>query len=75
MFLHKVLGYRGVVLFPWMARVYDRDLPHKNSNTRERLMDTENPNMGAVGNKEEVPEIVQLPGKRQLHQPHRKVQA
>jgi len=52
MFLHKVFGYRGVVLFPWMARVYDRDLPHKNSNTRERLMDTENPSMGAVGNKE-----------------------
>jgi len=52
MFLHKVFGYRGVVLFPWMARVYDRDLPHKNSNTRERLMDTETPNMGAVGNKE-----------------------
>ena len=25
MFLHKVFGYRGVVLFPWLARVYDRD--------------------------------------------------
>ena len=24
MFLHKVFGYRGVVLFPWLARVYDR---------------------------------------------------
>ena len=29
MFLHKVFGYRGVVLFPWLARVYDRDLPQK----------------------------------------------
>lgn len=25
--LHRVFGYRGVVLFPWLARVYDRDLP------------------------------------------------
>lgn len=23
-FLHKVFGYRGVVLFPWKAKVYDR---------------------------------------------------
>lgn len=25
-FLHRVFGYRGVVLFPWVARVFDRDL-------------------------------------------------
>lgn len=25
LFLHRVFGYRGVVLFPWLARVYDRD--------------------------------------------------
>ena len=43
MFLHKVFGYRGVVLFPWLARVYDRDTPTKGPNTRDRLMDTENP--------------------------------
>jgi len=53
MFLHKVFGYRGVVLFPWLARVYDRDLPNKSGQSgagaRERLLDTENPNMGAVG--------------------------
>jgi len=51
MFLHKVFGYRGVVLFPWLARVYDRDLPNKTgqAGARERLLDTENPNMGAVG--------------------------
>ena len=49
MFLHKVFGYRGVVLFPWLARVYDRDLPSKSSaNTREKLLDTEN-NLGAMG--------------------------
>lgn len=27
MFLHRLFGYRGVILFPWMARVYDRDMP------------------------------------------------
>ncbi|XP_037069229.1 polymerase delta-interacting protein 2-like [Pollicipes pollicipes] len=25
LFLHRVFGYRGVILFPWQARVYDRD--------------------------------------------------
>ncbi|OQV20687.1 polymerase delta-interacting protein 2 [Hypsibius exemplaris] len=25
LFLHKIFGYRGVILFPWMARVFDRD--------------------------------------------------
>lgn len=25
LFLHQVLGYKGVVLFPWVAKVYDRD--------------------------------------------------
>lgn len=28
LFLHRVFGYRGVVLFPWLARVYDRDVPN-----------------------------------------------
>ncbi|XP_055695495.1 polymerase delta-interacting protein 2 [Lutzomyia longipalpis] len=28
LFLHRVFGYRGVVLFPWLARVYDRDIPN-----------------------------------------------
>ncbi|XP_061393698.1 polymerase delta-interacting protein 2 [Musca vetustissima] len=30
LFLHKIFGYRGVVLFPWKARVYDRDLHNPN---------------------------------------------
>lgn len=30
--LHRVFGYRGVVLFPWLARVYDRDLPQNNES-------------------------------------------
>lgn len=25
LFLHKIFGYRGVVLFPWIGKVYDRD--------------------------------------------------
>uniref|UniRef100_U5EWR1 Putative mg2+ and co2+ transporter cord n=1 Tax=Corethrella appendiculata TaxID=1370023 RepID=U5EWR1_9DIPT len=32
LFLHRVFGYRGVILFPWLARVYDRDLPNQNKN-------------------------------------------
>jgi len=32
LFLHRVFGYRGVTLFPWMARVYDRDVNHKHNN-------------------------------------------
>ncbi|XP_043461913.1 polymerase delta-interacting protein 2 [Leptopilina heterotoma] len=27
--LHRVFGYRGVILFPWLARVYDRDIPSR----------------------------------------------
>ncbi|XP_037821018.1 polymerase delta-interacting protein 2 isoform X2 [Lucilia sericata] len=35
LFLHRIFGYRGVVLFPWTARVYDRDLhnPNKTKTT------------------------------------------
>lgn len=29
LFLHRVFGYRGVILFPWLARVYDRDVSSK----------------------------------------------
>ncbi len=42
MFLHNLFGYRGVILFPWLARVYDRDMPStstskggKNGNSTE----------------------------------------
>jgi len=27
--LHRVLGYRGVILFPWLAKIYDRDISNK----------------------------------------------
>ncbi|CAH1118628.1 unnamed protein product [Phaedon cochleariae] len=33
--LHRVFGYRGVVLFPWLARVYDRDLPNRRDGDEE----------------------------------------
>lgn len=33
LFLHRVFGYRGVILFPWLARVYDRDLPNHTTTT------------------------------------------
>lgn len=26
LFFHRIFGYRGVILFPWLARVYDRDV-------------------------------------------------
>ena len=41
MFLHRLFGYRGVVLFPWHAKFFDRDsdkiIPHgeKFPNTKQ----------------------------------------
>lgn len=32
LFLHKVLGYRGVILFPWLARMFDRNLNQPKSS-------------------------------------------
>ncbi|KAJ6635822.1 polymerase delta-interacting protein 2 [Pseudolycoriella hygida] len=39
LFLHKIFGYRGVVLFPWSARVYDRDLPNNGVAESEKNED------------------------------------
>lgn len=39
--LHRVFGYRGVVLFPWLARVYDRDLPQQQQQHPNRDIDDE----------------------------------
>lgn len=30
-FIHRIFGYRGVTLFPWIARVYDNDLKNQCS--------------------------------------------
>lgn len=32
LFLHKVFGYRGVILFQYTAKVYDRDAAQKTEN-------------------------------------------
>lgn len=32
LFLHRVFGYRGVTLFPWLAKVYDRDVHNKKES-------------------------------------------
>lgn len=35
LFLHRVFGYRGIILFPWLARVYDRDVPSNANKIQE----------------------------------------
>uniref|UniRef100_A0A8C5MX64 DNA polymerase delta interacting protein 2 n=1 Tax=Leptobrachium leishanense TaxID=445787 RepID=A0A8C5MX64_9ANUR len=35
LFLHSVFGYRGIVLFPWQARLYDRDVASPVSDKTE----------------------------------------
>lgn len=32
-----MFGYRGVVLFPWIARVYDRDIPQQIEDPEENF--------------------------------------
>ncbi|XP_064612065.1 polymerase delta-interacting protein 2-like [Liolophura sinensis] len=39
LFLHRVFGYRGIILFPWMARVYDRDIANKPDEDKTNLDD------------------------------------
>lgn len=36
-FLHRVFGYRGVVLFPWRAKVYDRNPITSTPDTDETV--------------------------------------
>ncbi|XP_044139835.1 polymerase delta-interacting protein 2 [Bufo gargarizans] len=35
LFLHSIFGYRGIVLFPWQARLYDRDVASPVSEKSE----------------------------------------
>lgn len=35
-FLHRVFGYRGVILFPWRAKVYDRNSYVAKTDTTEQ---------------------------------------
>ncbi|XP_071944012.1 polymerase delta-interacting protein 2-like isoform X2 [Antedon mediterranea] len=41
LFLHKVFGYRGILLFPWLARLYDRDVGNKNTESSQNEIDGE----------------------------------
>ncbi|KAL9890837.1 DNA polymerase delta interacting protein 2 [Glossina fuscipes fuscipes] len=43
LFLHRIFGYRGVVLFPWTARVYDRDLHSQTKPTPSTKATTAQP--------------------------------
>ncbi|XP_048468274.1 polymerase delta-interacting protein 2 [Rhincodon typus] len=45
LFLHSVFGYRGIVLFPWHARLYDRDVASCSSESKTE-------NSGTQGSKE-----------------------
>nr|CAG4651034.1 EOG090X07J3 [Simocephalus serrulatus] len=46
LFLHRVFGYRGVILFPWSARVYDRDILGSKKNAKH---DTDSNSLNQVG--------------------------
>lgn len=47
LFLHRVFGYRGVILFPWLARVYDRDqYTIKSNDPQPKDEDMKPPNVG-----------------------------
>lgn len=51
LFLHKVFGYRGVVLFPWTAKVFDRDSQNKSEDDATAPVSI-NGNSANVNNKE-----------------------
>ncbi|KAG5680589.1 hypothetical protein PVAND_010086 [Polypedilum vanderplanki] len=44
LFLHKVFGYRGVILFPWTARVYDRDAANQGKEEDSSVISNNDPN-------------------------------
>ncbi|XP_072164463.1 polymerase delta-interacting protein 2-like [Diadema setosum] len=38
LFLHRIFGYRGILLFPWLARLYDRDIAgNKEERSTEKM--------------------------------------
>uniref|UniRef100_A0A182PR87 ApaG domain-containing protein n=1 Tax=Anopheles epiroticus TaxID=199890 RepID=A0A182PR87_9DIPT len=49
LFLHRVFGYRGVILFPWLARVYDRDLPNQSKGNQIEGVTADATEGGAAG--------------------------
>lgn len=59
-FLHRVFGYRGVILFPWRAKIYDRNTyvsPYADSaidTTSANATETESPTIAAAAKDETV---------------------
>lgn len=53
LFLHKIFGYRGVILFPWVARLYDRNLNSKAPNDIPTIDDIPTPNPNENENSDE----------------------
>lgn len=47
--LHKVFGYRGVILFPWLARVYDRDATNKKESPDNSTSETSGDSLTNAG--------------------------
>lgn len=47
--LHKVFGYRGVILFPWLARVYDRDASNKKESSDTSTSEASGDSLSNVG--------------------------
>lgn len=43
-FLHQIFGYRGVILFPWLARVHDIDVRKQLKQTQHEVKNGTNPN-------------------------------
>ncbi|XP_032901791.1 polymerase delta-interacting protein 2-like [Amblyraja radiata] len=41
LFLHSVFGYRGIVLFPWHARLYDRDVASSTPDSKPESSGTQ----------------------------------
>uniref|UniRef100_A0A915IZR3 Hemimethylated DNA-binding domain-containing protein n=2 Tax=Romanomermis culicivorax TaxID=13658 RepID=A0A915IZR3_ROMCU len=52
LFLHRVLGYRGVVLFSWPAKMHDKD---KNLGSKAQLSDNQTCNIfGSIDDEKPV---------------------
>lgn len=53
-FLHRVFGYRGVILFPWRAKIYDRNTytasydDSTTENTSSNVTETDKSKAGTV---------------------------
>lgn len=53
-FLHRIFGYRGVILFPWVAKMYDRTTSPA-STTEEKATDEDKGTVSAKNPFEDEP--------------------